>query len=1116
MTQLQKKWVGLDQVDGVRVLLDNNQPLRAKKVDGTIVDLMKLSPSDILTLKEAPLVPAPSTAPLALATVSQVTDLRDVKPDSVLYVSKLGNDTNSGSRAAPFLTVHAAQQYALSQGASAATPWLVKVGQGVFLEPSAFSFITGIFVQGEGKNPFNGTATSIRRTVGSDVAPILVTIPASGFPCYLIQDVTLGTPNGAFAGQSALKFTRDQSIPANINTYAGVTLRGSAGNGVEYYGCGAGADKLVLDRNASFSKLIAQSVWVDVIDASTIGGTITLGNTGAINDDNYRVSFDAVKFYSTIFHLWNSRVLGQVTVLGKVRLLGVASRFDGGISYDAQGTSPEIYLDAVSQPSSGVVSFTNGAVVSLITKASAIGYNPADASKWTVVPSNVKAGLDELVSRLKAAESSSTASTGTLSDNLNQEIADRIQADNVLQGKINLIESGFALKYGVIALTEDNSTIGEMVALSAFLPFSDDDLPTQLGVADFADGDLIAVKSGATSKIWKVIDDAGTKRVTDAGVIQLAETHGILVKYDLTDFPDSAENNALFVFSGDDLHKLADLDFGFATGIKVGPFGALSGADNAILSTDSINDALNKLASSLALRKAEIIALDGRLDTAEGDIIALDGRLDTAEGTIIANSGAIGQLQTDVGNKASRTLNNLTSPTSVNQNLLPDVPVTRRLGDLGAAWGSAYSARWGAPTATIDIGLVNGASGQNQVTMTSTAGISAIGIHNLFVPSLGITLLVTGVLNATTITVGANLGVALSNVQAYVIAAVSVRSENEVGSKPSGGAFIRSGTVVDGKSGNVLLQSGNSSNGSSTGDIQLLVGSTSNPANRGTLYFDAKEMQFNAKQLRNIANGSAPSDAVSKGQMETFVNQTEINMWGYFGFNTSNGVTTVADFVHTVAAFGTQNQTIQLPDQNVLMFGEKFEILNQSSGVLTLQRFDGSNLIVANPSNVLVVQPGHRAVVVNLGISVGFVLFVTPMVNYNGSFLELNVNNARVTNVQNAVNASDAVNKAQLEAAVGAIDVTTQLPVAKKESFTLNSTDISNGHIDLAKLVMAESVSMSSGRLQMIEGEDYTLSTVAGKTRITFIGDLVTPAPSALAAGDKVHFQYLYKASENA
>lgn len=79
----------------------------------------------------------------------------------------------------------------------------------------------------------------------------------------------------------------------------------------------------------------------------------------------------------------------------------------------------------------------------------------------------------------------------------------------------------------------------------------------------------------------------------------------------------------------------------------------------------------------------------------------------------------------------------------------------------------------------------------------------------------------------------------------------------------------------------------------------------------------------------------------------------------------------------------------------------------------------------------------------------------------------------------------------------------------KKESFTLSSTNITNGYIDCAFLAVADSMRLLTGGVEQIEGESYTLSTVGGVTRVTFAGDLVSPAPSALVAGDKVYLQYL-------
>jgi hypothetical protein len=79
----------------------------------------------------------------------------------------------------------------------------------------------------------------------------------------------------------------------------------------------------------------------------------------------------------------------------------------------------------------------------------------------------------------------------------------------------------------------------------------------------------------------------------------------------------------------------------------------------------------------------------------------------------------------------------------------------------------------------------------------------------------------------------------------------------------------------------------------------------------------------------------------------------------------------------------------------------------------------------------------------------------------------------------------------------------------KKEVFTLSAGDITNQYVDCAFLAVADSMRVLSGGLEHMEGESYTLSTVGGVTRITFIGDLIVPSASALVEGDKVYVQYL-------
>lgn len=119
---------------------------------------------------------------------------------------------------------------------------------------------------------------------------------------------------------------------------------------------------------------------------------------------------------------------------------------------------------------------------------------------------------------------------------------------------------------------------------------------------------------------------------------------------------------------------------------------------------------------------------------------------------------------------------------------------------------------------------------------------------------------------------------------------------------------------------------------------------------------------------------------------------------------------------------------------------------------------------------------------------------------------ELDMTSAKITNLADGTAPQDAVSKAQLDAAIGALPGGLS---GKKEVFTLSATDISNGYIDCAHLAAADTMLLMSGGVVHQEVESYTLSVVGGKTRITFTGDLVAPSPNQLLEGDKVYIQYM-------
>lgn len=106
--------------------------------------------------------------------------------------------------------------------------------------------------------------------------------------------------------------------------------------------------------------------------------------------------------------------------------------------------------------------------------------------------------------------------------------------------------------------------------------------------------------------------------------------------------------------------------------------------------------------------------------------------------------------------------------------------------------------------------------------------------------------------------------------------------------------------------------------------------------------------------------------------------------------------------------------------------------------------------------------------------------------------------------------AQELVARAAADTALdGRLDVL-EARLHRKMKFTLSATDISNGYIELAHEAMANSIVASVGRLMIHEGvgEDFTVSVVANKTRMTFVGNLVAPSEEQLAAGDVIYVKY--------
>ena len=121
---------------------------------------------------------------------------------------------------------------------------------------------------------------------------------------------------------------------------------------------------------------------------------------------------------------------------------------------------------------------------------------------------------------------------------------------------------------------------------------------------------------------------------------------------------------------------------------------------------------------------------------------------------------------------------------------------------------------------------------------------------------------------------------------------------------------------------------------------------------------------------------------------------------------------------------------------------------------------------------------------------------------------EVSAREAADENLQDQLDTHDS-EITDLQAAVGSLNSGT----FHKEKKVLVSGDITAQYVDLAYTAKEKStlVFINGGAGgYMHEGDDYTVSVVGGKTRLTFAGDFATSGTTALEAGDILYVQFQY------
>jgi hypothetical protein len=269
---------------------------------------------------------------------------------------------------------------------------------------------------------------------------------------------------------------------------------------------------------------------------------------------------------------------------------------------------------------------------------------------------------------------------------------------------------------------------------------------------------------------------------------------------------------------------------------------------------------------------------------------------------------------------------------------------------------------------------------------------------------------------------------------------------------------------------------------------RIVAGGILKPVYR-ILYQDAEQGERSVFEVESTGTVASVSDGTRRSHFEAYVNNGDtepvfrLNSHPDMGLELGAGGTTPVDVA--LRRNGAQSAKLEIGgDAKTIWYADNVVIQGGAGLVMSGQRVKD----VGAPSQDT--DAATKAYVDGLATS------------------EAAARQSADAGLQTAIDAEAARALAAETALDARIDTIEAHPIyGKKELKTLASGDLS--YVDCAVEALADTMIVSVSGVMHYEGDSYSVSVVDGKTRITWVGDLASGGAAALTAGDRVLLQYL-------